>query len=51
MERQKYPRNFHTKKNSLCSDFAFCKAFKEFFLSVYKIDNEALNVPSENIFA
>ena len=38
------------KNTNLCSDFAICEAFNEFFASAYKKDNEPLNVPSENFF-
>ena len=38
------------KNTNLCSDFAICEAFNEFFASVYKIDNEPLSVPNESNF-
>ena len=48
--KAKVPKKMSYKNTSLCFDFAICDAFNEFFASVFKIDNEPLNVKSEIIF-
>ena len=44
--KTKVPRKMSYRTTSLCSDFVICEVFNRFFASVYKIDNESLNVPN-----
>ena len=48
--KAKVPRKMSYKITSLSSGFAICEAFDQFFASVYKIDNEPLNVQAKVVF-